>query len=227
MGVIYLVRHGQAANYSSSPDSPLTSVGQRQADTVAAELARRGLSGTRLLHGGMKRQRQTGEAISDALGSEPQQDDRWDEYDYKEIVGNSRMRRLASVNTVKSLAKGDTQAILEDGLAKWASTDSSGGYAESYTRFQQRVLAAVADAATRDGDTVVATSAGVIGMIVADLWATDGGGRVSNWLTAQRVVINSSITSLVNGKRGLSLLAFNDHTHLIGDGGNRDLVTYR
>ncbi|MBA0047523.1 histidine phosphatase family protein [Mycobacterium sp. NPDC050853] len=223
MGVIYLVRHGQAANYSSSPDSPLTSIGQRQADTVAAELARRGLGGTRILHGGMKRQRQTGDAIAVALGSEPRQDDRWDEYDYKEIVGNSRIRRLASVNTVKSLAKGDTQAVLEDGLAQWASTDSSGEYAESYTRFQQRVLAAMADIAALSGDTVVATSAGVIGMIVADLW----GGTVSNWLTAQRVVINSSITSVVNGKRGLSLLSSNDHTHLIGDGGNRDLVTYR
>ncbi|MGH3724792.1 MAG: histidine phosphatase family protein [Mycobacterium sp.] len=227
MGVIYLVRHGQAANYSSSPDSPLTSIGQRQADTVAAELARRGLGGTRILHGGMKRQRQTGEAIAVALGAETQQDERWDEYDYKEIVGNSRMRRLASVSTVKSLAKGDTQAVLEDGLAKWASTDSSGEYAESYTRFQQRVLAALADATTLEGDTVVATSAGVIGMIVADLWVTDGGGHVSTWLTAQRVVINSSITSVVNGKRGLSLLSFNDHTHVIGDGGDRDLVTYR
>ncbi|MUM15473.1 histidine phosphatase family protein [Mycobacterium sp. CBMA271] len=223
MGVIYLVRHGQAANYSSSPDSPLTSIGQRQADTVAAELARRGLGGTRVVHGGMKRQRQTGEAVALALGSEPQQDDRWDEYDYKEIVGNSRMRRLASVDTVKKLAKGDTQAILEDGLAQWASTDSSGEYAESYTRFQQRVLAAMADITTLDGDTVVATSAGVIGMIVADRWS----GSVANWLTAQRVVINSSVTSLVNGRRGLSLLSFNDHTHLLGGGGNRDLVTYR
>lgn len=43
MGVIYLVRHGQAANYSSSPDSPLTSIGQQQAENVGAELARRGL----------------------------------------------------------------------------------------------------------------------------------------------------------------------------------------
>lgn len=223
MGVIYLVRHGQAANYSSSPDSPLTSIGQQQAESVAAELARRGLGGVRVLHGGMKRQRQTAEAITMTLRSEPQQDDRWDEYNYKEIVGNSRTRRLASMNTVKSLAKGNTQAILEDGLAQWASTDSSGEYAESYTRFQQRVLAAMAHATQLDGDTVVATSAGVIGMIVADLW----GGSVSNWLTAQRVVINSSITSLVNGKRGISLLAFNDHTHLIGDGGSRDLVTYR
>ncbi|ESV58006.1 histidine phosphatase super family protein [Mycobacteroides abscessus MAB_082312_2258] len=34
MGVIYLVRHGQAANYSSSPDSPLTSIGQQQAENV-------------------------------------------------------------------------------------------------------------------------------------------------------------------------------------------------
>lgn len=223
MGVIYLIRHGQAANMSSSPDSPLTDLGQQQADIVAAELARRGLGGARCLHGAMKRQRQTGDAIARALGTGPALDARWDEYDYKEIVGNSRMRRLASVSTVKSLAKGDTQSVLEDGLAQWASADASGEYAETFTKFQQRVLAAMADVAKLSGDTVVATSAGVIGMIVADLWE----GGVSNWLTAQRVVINSSITSVVNGKRGLSLLTFNDHAHLIGAGGNRDLVTHR
>lgn len=223
MGVIYLVRHGQAANLSRSPDSPLTPTGQEQAAAVAAELARRGLHGTRLLHGSMKRQVQTGQAIGLALGATPAEDPRWNEYDYREIVSSSRMLGLASMNTVKSLAKRDTQSILEDGLAQWARVDSAGEYAESYGRFQQRIRSAMTDIAAMANDTVVATSAGVIGMIVADLW----GGAVSNWLTAQRVVVNSSITTVVNGKRGLSLLAYNDHAHLVGQGGNRDLVTYR
>ena len=40
-----------------------------------------------------------------------------------------------------------------------------------------------------------------------------------------RVVVNASVTTLVVGGSGTSLLTFNDHAHFTGDG--RRLLTYR
>ena len=37
-----------------------------------------------------------------------------------------------------------------------------------------------------------------------------------------RVLANASVTKVVSGRRGLSLLTFNEHTHLLPD-----RVTYR
>ena len=41
-----------------------------------------------------------------------------------------------------------------------------------------------------------------------------------------RVSVNTSITKVIVGSRGKTLVSYNDHSHL-EDAGNGDLVTYR
>jgi hypothetical protein len=65
---------------------------------------------------------------------------------------------------------------------------------------------------------VVSTSGGPLAWVAASL--VEGG--VAAWKRLNRVIVNASVTKVVVGTRGTSLVSFNEHTHL-----EPDLVTYR
>jgi hypothetical protein len=67
---------------------------------------------------------------------------------------------------------------------------------------------------------VVFTSGGPVSWVTAAL--TDGG--VPSWRRMADVVVNSSVTKVVAGGRGVSLISFNEHSHLEAD---KALITYR
>jgi broad specificity phosphatase PhoE len=73
---------------------------------------------------------------------------------------------------------------------------------------------------TAEGTVVVVTSGGPVSWVVTHLLAagTDSYRRLTP------VVVNSSVTKVVSGRRGLSLVSFNDHAHLEGDPA---MLTYR
>lgn len=58
---LYLVQHGQAFPATEHPDRPLTDLGQREVETVAALLARGQSCLARIVHSGKTRARQTAE----------------------------------------------------------------------------------------------------------------------------------------------------------------------
>jgi broad specificity phosphatase PhoE len=64
------------------------------------------------------------------------------------------------------------------------------------------------------------TSGGVVSAIVSRIWGLDAQGTVR----INRVVANTSLTSIVFGRQGMNLLSVNDHSHLQT---NRNLLTYR
>ena len=64
----------------------------------------------------------------------------------------------------------------------------------------------------RGATTVVATSGGVIGWIAASLL----GGGTELWVRLNRVCVNTGVTKLVTGRRGTSLVSFNEYSHLAG-----------
>ena len=68
---------------------------------------------------------------------------------------------------------------------------------------------------------VVFTSGGPVSWVTATL--ADGG--LPAWTRLSKVVVNSSVTKVLSGRRGTSLITFNDHSHL--EGGDPDLLTYR
>lgn len=221
MGVLYLVRHGQAS-FGTDDYDRLSDLGKQQARITGAHLASQGITPTRIIHGGLLRQRQTAEGILAGLGTTTahspatQQDTGWDEYDAWGITG-----ALSDTDPRASHDSRVFQDELERGCARWASGDHDADYAETHTAFTTRVDQAFADAraATGSGETtLVVSSAGSIGWTVARLM----GGDFDQWMAFTRVTINTGITKIVTGRSGISLVSFNEHTHLAPD-----IVTYR
>ncbi len=94
---------------------------------------------------------------------------------------------------------------------------------ERWRAFTDGAVAALADLAASlpsGSDAVVATSAGVTAVIAGRLLGADSAGVIA----MNRVSVNASITTVVAGARGLSLVSFNDHAHLLDD---RSLLTNR
>jgi broad specificity phosphatase PhoE len=215
MGVLYLVRHGQATGIEGAYDT-LSPVGVEQARAVGAELARRGVRATRVVTGALRRQQQTAEEMG-LRGAEV--DPGWDEYDHLALLAaqgepDQLAARLgSSPDPARAL-----QALLDGALGTWVTAEEPGRYAETWPAFRDRVAAALA---TVDGDTVVVTSAGPISAVAAGLLGVPPEG----WLALNRVMVNTSITTVVLGRSGASLVSFNDHAHVAGDG--RRLLTYR
>jgi broad specificity phosphatase PhoE len=107
------------------------------------------------------------------------------------------------------------QAWFEKATARWLSGGHDGEYAESWPVFQERVLAALGDLG--DGTTVVVTSGGPVSIVVAHLLESPAA-----YQRIAPVVLNASVTRVVLGSRGRTLVSFNEHSHLAGD-----LLTYR
>ncbi|HEV7898522.1 MAG TPA: histidine phosphatase family protein [Planosporangium sp.] len=228
MGVVYLVRHGQATGHDGSYDA-LTDLGREQARAVGAELARRGVRPDRVVTGQLRRQRESADELLAALG-EPvarQADGRWDEYDHLDLlaVHEPRLRDPIALATDIGAAPQPGRALqelLDAALRQWIAGDGPGGYAETWPAFRTRVRA-VLDEVTASGqaNTVVVTSGGPISAICAGLLGVPADG----WLALNRVMVNASISTVLVGRQGASLLTFNDHAHVAGHG--RRLLTYR
>ncbi len=76
--------------------------------------------------------------------------------------------------------------------------------------------------ASDPGETaVVFTSGGPVSWVAA----VPARGAAGVWTQLNPVTVNASVTKVVVGRRGTTLVSFNDHGHLEGpDGG---LLTYR
>ena len=88
MGVLLLVRHGQASLGTADYDR-LSDIGRRQAQVTGARLARTDLAVDRVVSGGLTRQRDTAQAVLAALGwpaSRLRIDERLDEYDHVGVM---------------------------------------------------------------------------------------------------------------------------------------------
>ena len=214
MGQILLVRHGQAS-WGAADYDVLSPLGEQQAEVVGQALAR-ALGDTEpdlLLHGTMQRQQRTAELAAKAAGWSvvATVDERWNEMDHLAVLA-AQPRDFDGEPD-----RAQFQAWFEAATTRWASGAHDDEYAESFPTFRARVrdgLEALAEA----GTAVVVTSGGPISAATADLLAAD----TPTYQRLAPVVVNSSVTRVVSGRRGLTLVSFNDHAHLPGE-----LLTYR
>ncbi len=115
------------------------------------------------------------------------------------------------------------QLVLEQALAAWIAAGDDETECESWPAFVRRTQAALDDVATNlgPGSTgLVFTSGGVIaalGVALMDLPS-------SAMLTLNRVAVNTGVTKLISGRRGITLVSFNEHSHLEQSG---QAITYR
>jgi broad specificity phosphatase PhoE len=219
VGQILLVRHGQAS-WDGEDYDVLSEVGHRQGELLGAALTARGIRPDLVVTGGMRRHRETVENLVAAanlghVGAEL--DAGWDEYDHVSM--------LAQVPTSFAGDKpraAEFQAWMEQATDRWVRGENADDYHEPFADFTDRVEAALRRTAeAAEGRTaLVVTSGGPISWVTTTLL----GGDAALWSRLNVVCINSGVTKLVTGRRGVTLVSFNEHTHLESQPG---LLTYR
>ncbi|MGJ0118418.1 histidine phosphatase family protein [Williamsia sp. MIQD14] len=227
MGVLYLVRHGQAraqaygAGAWAQHEGGLTELGAEQARRAGVALAARVGHIDHAVSGDLARQRETLARIlaefptATEVAPEPHLDPRWNEYDLEAIISDT--------DRTESPTEKRFQAHLDDSLRDWIARRVVGS--ETWDDYRSRADAAMDDAVAQAGSgrTVLAvSSAGTICAVLARLWGLDD----ERWLTLARTMINTSITKVIVGGSGCSIVSINDHAHvdLVAD---RSLMTFR
>ena len=209
MSRILLVRHGQAS-WGAADYDQLSDLGSSQSRTLGAALAAQGISPDVLISGAMKRHGQTADGVCQGAGWQlpVTTDDGWNEFDHLQILA----RHPAPEGVDIQADPRAFQAWFEGATLRWTGGEHD-DYDESFAHFCERVSAALGraiDILEPKGTAVIFTSGGPIAWAAAT--RLDGGAHL--WLRLNQVTINASVTSVVVGARGATLLAFNEHTHL-------------
>jgi broad specificity phosphatase PhoE len=219
MAAIYLLRHGQAS-FGGADYDVLSEVGKQQAVVLGAELRRRAVAVHAVWSGTLRRQTETAAACLPEAGVDVavRTDPRWDEYDHLGLVPSGQP---APDLTTEGR---DFQSLLDDGLTAWLTGGHAVGTSGTWAEFSGGIRAALAEVFAglpKGGAALVFTSAGVISAICAELLSMPPAG----YLAVNRTMANASITKLVSGRSGVSLVSVNEHGHFEGE--RRDLLTYR
>ncbi|MFI7680217.1 histidine phosphatase family protein [Actinophytocola sp. NPDC049390] len=219
MTAVYLLRHGQAS--FGGPDyDVLSATGKQQAVVLGEELRRRELTVHAVWSGTLRRQLQTASACLAEAGIElpVREDTRWNEYDHLGLVPAGQP--VAELEDATREFQRQLDAAIEAWISGGHAAGSTGTWAE-FTGGIRDALGEVLAGLPRGSAALVFTSAGVISAICATLLSAPAAG----YLALNRTMANASITKLVRGRSGVSLVSVNEHGHF--DGPHRDLLTYR
>ena len=244
MGVVLLVRHGQAS-FGAEDYDVLSEVGWAQSRRLGEHLAARGVVPDVVVRGGMRRHRETVEGMLEGAGwSAPvEQDHGWDEFDHLGVVAAHPEVPDSRGGHDPTESRRDFQRLFEAATRRWTSGDHEQDYSEPFASFRWRVLSALTRASVRagpGGTVAVVSSGGPIGVVAGHLVAPASTGAPGEsqqaephdgpragpdadriaaelWARFNAVVVNTSFTRLVIGSTGPRLLTFNEHPHLEGD----------
>jgi broad specificity phosphatase PhoE len=212
MGQLLLVRHGQAS-WGAADYDVLSPRGEQQAEVLGGFLA--GFEPAAVVHGTMKRQQRTAAIAAEAAGwaADLTLDPRWDEMDHHAVLA-AQPQDFEGEPDPRQF-----QAWFEAATDRWTAGEHDHLYDEPYHAFVRRVGEALTEL-IEAGSAVVFTSGGPIASVTTQLL----GAGVDTYGQLAPVVVNASITRLVTGRRGLTLVSFNEHSHLQG---RPELLTYR
>jgi broad specificity phosphatase PhoE len=221
MSQVLLVRHGQAS-WGSDDYDVLSALGEKQSLVLGEALAARGVTADVVVRGSLRRHRQTAEHALAGAGWRPElvEDPGWDEFDHVQMLS----MHPSSFGEGEEMTRAQFQRWFEEATLRWISGEYDEEYDESFTAFGRRVDAALrrlVERLERNQTAVVFTSGGPISWVTTSLL----GGGAEVWTQLNPVTVNSSVTKVVVGRRGQTLVSFNEHTHLesAGDG----FITYR
>jgi broad specificity phosphatase PhoE len=228
MSTLTLVRHGQAS-FGKSDYDQLSDTGFAQAQRLGEALLERGETIDAVYIGGMLRHRQTAERCLSAMGLDlplhvlPD----FNEFDHVQILERFEPRYRDRAWIASEMAKHASPEaaliqVFKAATQRWVSGQHS-DYDESWSQFQQRVLAGLDSAITPlapKQHALVFTSGGCISVIAQTLLElSDHSTFRTNWILA-----NCGLTRIVQGsQRNLSSL--NEYGHFSGR--HQPLLTYR
>jgi broad specificity phosphatase PhoE len=215
MGLVLLVRHGQAS-FGADDYDVLSEAGVEQSRLLGRALAAQGVEPAALVHGDLSRQRDTAVAMVEGGGWSvtPEPDAGWTEFDHVGLVARAAAGRDLSDRRA-------FQQVFEEATARWSGGRHDAEYDEPWPAFLRRTREALDRAFAGEGTTVAITSGGPIAVLCARL-VDPRGARARLWTSFNTVTVNTSVTRVIEGPTGRRLLSFNEHSHL-----PRELVTYR
>lgn len=214
MGQLLLVRHGQAS-WGSDDYDVLSETGWEQSRLLGKALAARGIVPGLSITGGMRRHGETATGCLAEMGDVimTTADPGWDEFDHV-----SMLSKLRPPFEGREPTKTEFQEWFEAATDRWTGGQYDGEYTESFTAFTGRVdeaLERLADL-VGSGTALVFTSGGPIAWAAASLLTDDRDSASRLWRKLNPVCVNSGVTRLVTGSRGITLVTFNGHAHLDG-----------
>jgi broad specificity phosphatase PhoE len=217
MGVVILVRHGQAS-FGADDYDVLSEAGWEQGRLLGKWLTDRGVRPTAVIRGGMRRHRETAEA---AGWSQAVVDPGWDEFDHLSVVS------AYPDAPTGELDRREFQRVFELATARWTAGATDDEYAEPWPAFRARVAGSMANGSEQAGSgstVVVVSSGGPIAAVCAALVdpEADDATFARVWSRLNTVLVNGAFTRVVVGSTGARLLTFNEHPHLEGEA-----LTYR
>ena len=222
MGQLLLVRHGQAS-WGAADYDVLSETGWEQSRLLGRALADRGIVPDVAVQGGMRRHRETAEACLGELSGDPEPlvDDGWDEFDHVAML-----EKLRAPFEGRQPTRAEFQEWFEAATDRWTGGEYDEEYTEPFGAFTDRVESALRRTAERvgSGTALVFSSGGPISWAAASLLCDEAEPAQKLWRKLNPVCVNSGLTRLVNGRRGTTLVSFNEHAHLDGV---PDVLTYR
>jgi len=221
---VLLVRHAQAS-FGAADYDVLSARGIEQSQALERELLRRGIYLNRVVTGTLRRQRDTVASLAATARKPGLVDARWDEYSADDVLGaySDSPVRLSTPHAPR-ITTNEFQEILDQALFGWIASEGPRAGGESWRAFCDRANAALDELLDMlgQGETaLVCTSGGVLAAICVRLLSLGGAAFVP----FNRVAVNTGITKVIRGRRGSSLVSFNEHGHLELPGGS--LLTYR
>jgi broad specificity phosphatase PhoE len=221
MGVVLLVRHGQAS-FGADDYDVLSETGVEQSGFLGRALVAQGIAPRAVVHGAMRRQRDTALAMVEAGGwtLTPEPDEGWNEFDHVAVVAHGLDEsRRAQLDDRRAF-----QRLFEEATSRWSGGQHDEEYDETWPAFLARTSQALDRAFAREGVTVVVSSGGPIAAVCASLVdpVAEPAAVPRLWDAFNTVTANASVTRILEGSTGRRLLSFNEHSHL-----PRPLVTYR
>ena len=219
MGVILLVRHGQAS-WGAADYDELSEVGHEQSRVLGRALgralARQGVRPSEVVAGGMRRHGQTARALMAGAGWDcpVRVDEGWNEFDHLQMLEvHGPPEGSSPEGEAGEMTRREFDAWFDAATERWVSGDFDADYDEPFDVFTDRVGSALRRTASGLGSgdvAVVSTSGGPLSWVAASLL----GGGVDTWKRLNPVTVNASVTKVVVGSRGTTLVSFNEHGHL-------------
>ncbi|SIS22753.1 Broad specificity phosphatase PhoE [Williamsia sterculiae] len=198
----------------------MTELGQAQAAATGRALAARCDRIDAAISGDLARQRETLTTVLDVVAHEvvARTDPRWNEYDINTILSEHEQHVAGGGR--------ELQRSLDTALSEWITEVRAPSGRESYGDYRRRcaeALDTVRGLAGPGQTAVVVSSAGTITQIVAQLWGVSG----PRWQIMSRTMINASVTKLIVGRGGVSVVSVNEHAHLESLDPDGSLMTFR
>jgi len=210
MGILYLVRHGQAS-FGAQDYDQLSALGRRQCVRLGEYFRHRSKRFDAVLTGRLKRHAQSLEAIASGLPGTPEPLV-WpglDEYDSAALIGAIHPEPLARPDTPELYRH--HFRLLREALQQWMAGRTAPAGMPSYADFAAGVNAAL-DHVRREheGDVLIVSSGGPISTAIGQVL----GVPAETTIGLNMQIRNSAVSEFVFTPRRHTLLTYNTLPHL-------------